>query len=715
MTASIRKNTSVVIALLLFCALSAQAQVISWKQIKAPPLPPFKPQLPVRVELPNGMIIFLQEDHELPLIDGTARIRGGARDLSAHKTGMMGIYGQAWRTGGTASKTGDQLDDFLEARAAKVETSGGSDSTSISFSSLKEDFNDVFPIFVDLLLHPEFREDKVDLAKKQMKTAISRRNDEASEIAAREARKIVYGADNPYARVAEYWTVDAVTRQDLLDWHKKYVHPNNIILGIVGDFDAKQMEDRLRQAFAQWPQGPPAPKTKIEFSQPKPGIYFVPKDDVTQSTVDLLALGTTRRNPDYYAITVMNELFGGGFSSRLFTSIRSKQGLAYSVGGGLGANFDYPGVFRLTLGTKSGSTVQSVDSLYGEIKRLIADPGSPEEVKRAKDNILNSFVFNFDSKEKVLQEEMAYEFYGYPLDFLEKFRSGIESVTPQDVARVVKKYVDPQEFSVLVVGRSEDFDRPLSTLGKVQTLDITIPTEPPGKANAAVSAAATSNPEGKALAQKVVEHLGGKQKLASVKALQQMASVTLKTPQGELTIDTDSTTVYPDKLRVTMKTPMGEMTRVVTPEDAFMVVPGRGTNPMPAPMKAEALKDTKHDLIFIASHLDDPGYSFRAEGTEKVGESEGSVLEISGEGVTTRFVVDSQTGAVLSSSYQSTGMQGPVQRQVVFSDWQQVDGINLPFKRVVNENGEQAAITQIKQLKVNPQVESNLFAKPPAQ
>src|SRR3954464_13316608 len=161
--------------LFLFCVLMVAAMPVcsqggSWKEVRIPALPEFKPQEPKRIELSNGMVIFLQEDHELPLINGTARIRGGGREAPATKAGMMSIYGSAWRTGGTTSKTGDQLDDFLEIRAAKVETGGGMDSTDVSMSALKQDFDQVFDAFVDVLRNPEFRQDKVDLAKKQLKT-----------------------------------------------------------------------------------------------------------------------------------------------------------------------------------------------------------------------------------------------------------------------------------------------------------------------------------------------------------------------------------------------------------------------------------------------------------------------------------------------------------------------------------------------------------------
>ena len=159
----------------------AAAQATDWAQIQIPALPDFHPREPKRIELPNGMVIFLQEDHELPLIDGVARIRGGSRSEPANKAGLMDIYGDVWRTGGTKAQTGDQLDDFLEIRAAKVETSSNADSTSISWSCLKGDFEDVFKVFDDLLRAPEFRADKIDLAQKSMDDSISRRNDDGHD------------------------------------------------------------------------------------------------------------------------------------------------------------------------------------------------------------------------------------------------------------------------------------------------------------------------------------------------------------------------------------------------------------------------------------------------------------------------------------------------------------------------------------------------------
>jgi len=454
-----------------------------WKQISIPPLHEFKPAQPKRIQLTNGMLIFLQEDHELPFINGQILIRGGSRQEPAGKIGLVRLYGEAWRTSGTKTHSGDQLDDILEAKAAHLESSGGTDSTSLSWNSLKQDFDSVFADAVDLLLHPEFKPDKLQLGKRQIETGISRRNDDAAGIASREANKLIYGADSPYARQAEFATVEAVTLDDLKKWHDSTVVPNNIIIGISGDFDPAVMEAKLRAAFESLPKGTTIQPDKLSFPGPKPGVYFVEKSDVDQSNIYIVGLGTVRNNPDYYALSVMDEIFSGGFSSRVVQKVRTKLGLAYSVGGGLGTAYDHPGRFSVVAGTKSASTVAATQAMMDEIKRLKTDPPTPTELRKAKDDELNSFIFNYDSPSKVMGEQISLAFYGYPADFLEKYRAGIEKVTAEDVSRVANKYIDPSKLAILVVGNESEMGTPLSKLGAVTNIDITIPMpeKPAGK------------------------------------------------------------------------------------------------------------------------------------------------------------------------------------------------------------------------------------------
>ena len=478
-----------IVATLIALPLLHAQQSKPWEKIPTPKLHDFKPQQPKRIKLKNGIVVFLQEDHELPFISGSVMIPGGSRDeTEPAKTGLLDLYGAAWRTSGTEKMDGDAMDDFLEARAAHIETGGDVDSTAVSWDSLKGDSDQVFALAMDLLFHPKFSEEKLQLAKEQMATGIVRRNDDEGEIAERESAKLVYGANGPYTRQPELATISAVTLADLEAWHDRTLK-GKLIVGVSGDFDPVAMEAKVRAAFEGLPPVVALPARHDEFAGPKPGVYFIDKEDVNQSNVEIVGLGTDRRNPDVPALAVMNEILGGGFGSRLFQKVRTELGLAYEVGGGFGMQYDHPALFQAEVLTKSPSTVDATKAALAEIAGLNTKPFTEEELKRAKDSILNSFLFRYDTKDKVLDERERLEFYGYPADYLETYKAGLEKVTLADVTAVAKKYIHPDKLAVLVVGNGPEIKPGLDALdlGPVHPVDITIPMpgRPAGEAGTA--------------------------------------------------------------------------------------------------------------------------------------------------------------------------------------------------------------------------------------
>ena len=210
-----RKNVllaGVALAVAVGGILPVSAQVKSYKDIKYPTLNEIVIPHVEKVELANGMKLYLVEDHELPIINLSARVRVGSIFEPADKVGLAGITGEVMRTGGTATRTGDELDDELESLAASVETSIGETSGRAFMSVLKEDIDIGVAILADVLMNPEFREDKLDLAKVEAKSGISRRNDDPNGIVTREFGRIIYGKDSPYARIPEYDTIENISR-----------------------------------------------------------------------------------------------------------------------------------------------------------------------------------------------------------------------------------------------------------------------------------------------------------------------------------------------------------------------------------------------------------------------------------------------------------------------------------------------------------------------
>ena len=244
-------------------------------------------------------------------------------------------------------------------------------------------------------------------------------------------------------------------------------------MAVWGDFRIKEMEARVKRTLGKWKRAgvkiSPLPKVDYEY---KHTVNFINKPDVNQSNILIGHIGGLMENPDYPALSVMNSILS---YERMFKKIRTDEGLAYSVWGSYGANFSVPGVFSSGAQTKSESTVYAIELMLKELKRIIEEDVTDEELAKAKDEYLNSFVFNFDSRAKIVNRLMTYDFFDYPLDFVDRVKKRVEKVTKKDVLRVAKKYLRPDKVQILVVGKQEDFDKPLSTLGEVNVIDIKIP------------------------------------------------------------------------------------------------------------------------------------------------------------------------------------------------------------------------------------------------
>jgi zinc protease len=326
---------------------------------------------------------------------------------------------------------------------------------------------------------PEFRQDKIDLTISQAHSGIDRRNDDAQGIAEREISSILYGRDNSYGWTIEHADLARIQRKDLQEFYHRYYFPKNIILAVYGDFSTPDMKEQLEKLFADWtPEEPPVPPFPAVDVKPAPAVFLAEKSDVTQTFFSLGLLSGTLRDPDYPALEVAVNILGSGFTSRLMSQIRTKMGLAYSIGAGWGAAYDHPGTFRIVGSTKSSSTTDAILAARNELEKMRMAEVSEDELKTAKDAVLNGFVFFFDSPAKTLSRVLMYEYFGYPKDFLFEYQKRVAAVTRADVLRVMQQHINPANLSIVAVGNPKDFGKPLSEIGKVQQIDLTIPPMP---------------------------------------------------------------------------------------------------------------------------------------------------------------------------------------------------------------------------------------------
>ncbi len=448
-----------------------------YTELEFPPLPEI--QLPEynRYELDNGMVVYLLEDRDLPLINGTALIRTGSRFEPANKVGLAQITGAVMRSGGTQNHPPAELNTILEQKAASVETSIGTASGNASFSTLTEDLDTVFPLFTEVLRQPAFDSEKLAIALKQQQGAIARRNDDPKAIASREFDKIIYGETSPYSRTIEYQTLANISRQNVVDFYQTYVRPESIILGIVGDFDSEAMIQRVQDAFGDWQVNTslPALKPPVATQKYDQGLFVVNRPKLTQSNIFMGHIGGQFDSPDYPALSVLNEVLNG-FGGRLFDEVRSRQGLAYSVYGSWSPNYDFDGVFVAGGQTQTNNTVPFIKSIIAEIEKLRTNLITEKELANAKESILNSFVFNFQNPNQTLSRLMRYEYYDYPEDFIFEYQKQVKSTTEEDILKVAQEHLQPDKLATLIVGNNQAMNPPLSSLAKeINIVDVSIP------------------------------------------------------------------------------------------------------------------------------------------------------------------------------------------------------------------------------------------------
>lgn len=422
-----------------------------------------------RVTLSNGMVVYLLEDHELPLVNVTAYIRTGSIYEPEELAGLAGITGAVLRSGGTVSLSPEELDAELEFMASGVESGIGDDLGNVSMYTLKKNLDRTMSLFAEVIIAPAFSDARFELARKNTLEAIRRQNDDPKGIAGREIRRSLY-AGHPLGRVATSETVQRIGRDDMIAFYKRFYRPQGMILAVSGDFDSAEMKSRLEKLFGGWrPAGEPLPAVAEPLPTPRREVLFAQKQ-VSQSVVRMGHLGVEKNNPDQYAIRVMDYILGGGFTSRLTQEIRSNQGLAYHAGSRFDIGRRFPGLFIAETETKAASTARAISLMDEIIAGMTKEPVSTEELLLAKESIINSFIFGFAKADSVVNQQARLEFYGFPDGYLESFRANIARVTRDDVLRVSRKYLRPDLLSVMVVGDGKKFDKPLTTFGPVREI-----------------------------------------------------------------------------------------------------------------------------------------------------------------------------------------------------------------------------------------------------
>jgi predicted Zn-dependent peptidase len=435
----------------------------------------FTPPDADRVVLKNGMVVYLLEDHELPLVSMTATIRTGSWLDPAEKIGLASLTGSTMRTGGGGGLSAERVDEDLEQFAGSVGISIGRQSGSASLDVLSKDLKRGLQIFAGLIRTPAFEPARVELAKLQAIEGIRRRQDNPGSIAGREFGKLLYGAEHPSARESSIESITRITRDDLVAFHRKTIHPNGMMLGVTGDFDKSAILALLRDVFGDWGKGDVPVLAIADVPQSptaKPVVRFVNKD-TSQTHLRIGHLSIKEQDPDYVALAIANDILGGSsFRSRLFNDVRTKRGLAYSVGSRLNSGVHDQGVWMMRAETKLPSTQEVVARFVANMERMRTELVTDSELAEAKEAYVNSFVFSFASSSAIVGRLMELEYDGLPKDFLQQLRARVVALTKEEILAAAKKHFNPERLTIVAVGSGEALPKLLSGFGDVKEIKL---------------------------------------------------------------------------------------------------------------------------------------------------------------------------------------------------------------------------------------------------
>ena len=434
---------------------AAQAPIVAHpRELSFDPLE-FEP--PVSAEhrhtLSNGVVVFVVEDHTLPLVNVAVTIRTGSYLEPPGKTGVAGLTGSQLRAGGTKTIAAADFDEEVAFLAAQISSAIGPSSGGARFNCLTKDLDVTLGLFFDMLRYPRFEPARLDLAKSRGLQQMQRRNDSTTSIEGREWARLMRGehfTTEPTTRQS----IESITREDLIAFHRRFYHPGGFLFAVSGDVTPEEILPKLEALMADWPaKDTSVPPVPAPDHTPAAGIYLVDKSDVNQGRVAIGHLGTMRDNPDRYALTVMNDILGGGgFTSRLMTRIRSDEGLAYSVYSRFGLGTYYDGVFRAGFQSRSETVARASAIVMAEIAQIREQPVSEAELQTSKSSFIETFTRGFSSASSTASLFAADEYTGRDPAYLAEYRDRIDAVSGDEVLRVAREYLNPDRLVILIVG-----------------------------------------------------------------------------------------------------------------------------------------------------------------------------------------------------------------------------------------------------------------------
>jgi zinc protease len=460
------KNIKIILADLLIVSflifsISGSLVTATAQEIKLPSIQ--------KTTLDNGLKVIVIEQHELPIVAFRLVLKSGSTYDPAGKAGLADLTAGLLRKG-TKTRNATQIAEEIDFVGGSLGAGADRDATFASCRVLSKYFDTGLGLLADIILNPTFQEDEIERLRKQTLAAIKQQKDDPGNVAEEKFREFVFG-DYPYGQPQEGTeeSIITLTRDDIVNFHRKYYVPNNAVLAVVGDVKYADVIKKVKAKFSQWSGTPIAPPSIVEPpSITGHQILLVDKPDLTQTYIKVGHFGIDRKSPDYFPVRVMNYILGGGgFASRLMDEVRAKRGLTY----GVYSNFDsykLKGAFEITTFTQNDSTAPAVLAIIDEIKKMRAQEVTDKELSETKSFYSGYFPLQFETPEQIATQILNVEIYDLGEDYIPNFVKNINAVTKEDILRVAQKYLDPDNIKLVVVSKADAVKPALESIGTVE-------------------------------------------------------------------------------------------------------------------------------------------------------------------------------------------------------------------------------------------------------
>ena len=425
-----------------------------------------------RDTLGNGLTLLFMEYHKVPLVHLRLVVNGGSVGDPDSLPGIASMTAGLMREG-TATRSSNQIAEAIDFIGGSLSVSAGQDYCAANMQVMSKDLDAALELFSDVILNPAFPEEEIDRDGEQRLAQLDAIKEDPSEIASLVFRKKVYGA-HPYGRQTggTRQSLEAIGRDDLVRFHKRFFVPNNATIAVVGDFRKTEMLQKIKNYFGGWERGE-RQRNDVKSPSLVPGrtVVLVNKPDATQTQIRIGNTGADLQNPDRFALEVASTVFGGGFTSRLVEEIRVKRSLTYGAWCGFPANL-WGGSYSIGTFTKNETLVETIDVIMTELRKLREKGITKEELLKAQNYIAGDFARGLQTPEALASQITDIELYGYPRDYLETYIQKIRNVQQGDLQNVIKKYFLQDDLVFVMVGPAGEIRQKVESYGRVGVLEV---------------------------------------------------------------------------------------------------------------------------------------------------------------------------------------------------------------------------------------------------